>query len=405
MELLMALLYCFHQMFANLPFVSKTLTGNLDFFYALAILGTIFVLFKRKKDISILIICALPIVCYGILQAMFIENLETQKLMVNISKITICISLMILVSRKMNDFKMKKFIHFICRIYLILTPLGILLKSNDYFWRLNDTVNKYSLVRLNLFYIEPSELGFHLSFIVIILMYLIIVEKVRKERCIYIIYMLDCLGLLALSGAYGSSVMLMGTIAFVSFVVLLSKINFKNILVGYGLIIIFTIVTILFVVTKSSIYMRTIDTLNGKDNSNSYRVNVTQKFTSTAVTKTNGIGVGLGNLNTDNTRKIFKATGMTAVVAASYPYFIAEGGVFAIAYLVILLSLLIINVNIKRNMLLANLLLFSFLYQIYGGYFTNPVNWIIYGLILSKWTPDQIENENKIELDVRKEII
>ena len=405
MELLMALLYCFHQMFANLPFVSKTLTGNLDFFYALAILGTIFVLFKRKKDISILIICALPIVCYGILQAMFIENLETQKLMVNISKITICISLMILVSRKMNDFKMKKFIHFICRIYLILTPLGILLKSNDYFWRLNDTVNKYSLVRLNLFYIEPSELGFHLSFIVIILMYLIIVEKVRKERCIYIIYMLDCLGLLALSGAYGSSVMLMGTIAFVSFVVLLSKINFKNILVGYGLIIIFTIVTILFVVTKSSIYMRTVDTLNGKDNSNSYRVNVTQKFTSTAVTKTNGIGVGLGNLNTDNTRKIFKATGMTAVVAASYPYFIAEGGVFAIAYLVILLSLLIINVNIKRNMLLANLLLFSFLYQIYGGYFTNPVNWIIYGLILSKWTPDQIENENKIELDVRKEII
>jgi len=236
-------------------------------------------------------------------------------------------------------------------------------------------------------------------------MYLIIVEKVRKERCIYIIYMLDCLGLLALSGAYGSSVMLMGTIAFVSFVVLLSKINFKNILVGYGLIIIFTIVTILFVVTKSSIYMRTVDTLNGKDNSNSYRVNVTQKFTSTAVTKTNGIGVGLGNLNTDNTRKIFKATGMTAVVAASYPYFIAEGGVFAIAYLVILLSLLIINVNIKRNMLLANLLLFSFLYQIYGGYFTNPVNWIIYGLILSKWTPDQIENENKIELDVRKEII
>ena len=99
-------------MFANLPFVSKTLTGNLDFFYALAILGTIFVLFKRKKDISILIICALPIVCYGILQAMFIENLETQKLMVNISKITICISLMILVSRKMNDFKNEKIYSF-----------------------------------------------------------------------------------------------------------------------------------------------------------------------------------------------------------------------------------------------------------------------------------------------------
>ena len=403
MEMLMALLYCFHQMFANLPFVSATLTGNLDFFYALGILGTIFVLFKRKKDISLLIIAALPIVCYGIIQGMVIDNLDKQKLIVNILKIAICVSLMILVSKKMKDFKLKKFINYICRIYLILTPIGLIFKSNQYFWRLHDTVNKYSLVRLNLFYIEPSELGFHLSFIILILMYLIIKEKVGKERVKYIIYMLDCIGLLALSGAYGSSVMLLGTITFVSFVTILAKLNYKNILVGYGLIMVFTIITILFVVTKSSIYMRTIDTLNGKDSSNSYRVNVTQKFTATAITTTNGIGVGLGNLNTDNTRKVFQATGMTAVVAASYPYFIAEGGIFGIAYMVLILSLLIINVSIKRNMLLANLLLFSFLYQIYGGYFTNPVNWIIYGLILSRWRPEQIELENN--LDTRKEII
>ena len=215
--------------------------------------------------------------------------------------------------------------------------------------------------------------------------------------------MIDCLGLLALSGAYGSSVMLLGTITCVSFVIILARMNFKNILVGYGLIMGFTIITILFVVTKSSIYMRTVDTLNGKDSSNSYRVNVTQKFTTTAVINTNGIGVGLGNLNTDSTRKVFKATGMTAVVAASYPYFIAEGGIFAIVYVVLLLTLFAINVGLKKDMLLANLLLFSFLYQIYGGYFTNPVNWIVYGLILSQWAPDQIELEDN--LNKRKEII
>jgi len=400
MELLMAILYCFHQMFANLPFVSKTLTGNLDFFYALGILGTIFVIFKRKKDISLLIICALPIICYGIIQSMVIENLDMQKLMVNILKIAICVSLMILVSRKMNNFKLKKFIDYICRIYLILTPVAILLMKNDYLWRLHDTINKYSLVRLNLFYIEPSELGFHLSFIIIILMYLIMKEKVRRVSIKYIIYLIDCVILLALSGAYGSSVMLLGTITFISVVTILTKINYKNILVGYGLIMVFTIITILFVVTKSSIYMRTIDTLNGKDDSNSYRVNVTQKFTATAVTNTSGIGVGLGNLNTDNTRKIFKATGMTAVVAASYPYFIAESGYFGISYTVLLLTLLIVNISIKRNWLLANLFLFSFLYQIYGGYFTNPVNWIIYGLILSKWTPEQIELENNLDTGI-----
>ena len=397
MEMLMALLYCFHQMAANLPMVSKTLTGNLDFFYALGILGIIFVIFKRKRDISLLIICAVPIAIYGIVQGMVIENLDMQKLLVNISKITICISLMILVSRKIHDFKIKKFIDYVCRIYIILTPIAMIFSSNEYLWRLHDTINKYSLMRLNLFYIEPSELGFHLSFIIIILMYLIIKEKDRKVNGKYIIYMINCLILLVLSKAYGSSVILLGTISLVSFIVILIKMNFKNILVGYGLIIVFTAITILFIVTKSSMYLRTVDTLNGSDSSNSYRVNVTQEFTSTAITNTNGIGVGLGNLNTDRTRKIFKSTGMTAVVAASFPYFIAESGVFGILYSVLLLLLLTINVGLKKNMLLANLLLFSFLYQIYGGYFTNPINWIIYGLILSKWTPEKIEQENNIE--------
>ncbi|MGH4052356.1 MAG: hypothetical protein ACREVX_13680 [Clostridium sp.] len=391
MEILMALLYSFHQMFAGLPFVSKTLSGNLDLFYALAAFGITFVIFKRKRDISLLIIASLPIVIYGILQGLIIENLDMQKLFVNISKITLCISLMILISARIHDFKIKKFINYVCRIYLILTPIAFIFKSNEYLWRLHDTINKYNLVRLNLFYVEPSELGFHLSFIIIILMYLIIKEKVRKERVKYIIYMIDNIALLILSGAYGSTVMLLGTIAIVSFITIVSKINFKNILVGYGLTIIFTLTIVFFIVTKSSMYMRTIDTLNGKDSSNSYRVNVTQEFTSTAVTKTSGVGVGLGNLNTDNTRKIFKATGMTAVVAASFPYFIAEGGVFGILYLVLLIVFLTINVLFKRNMLLANLFLFSFLYQIYGGYFTNPINWIIYGMILSAWRPEEIE--------------
>jgi hypothetical protein len=197
-------------------------------------------------------------------------------------------------------------------------------------------------------------------------------------------------------------VILLGTILVASFVILLTKVNYKNILVGYGVTIIFTVTIILFIATKSSIYMRTVDTLNGSDSSNSYRVNVTQEFTSAAVTNTEGIGVGLGNLNTDRTRKIFMSTGMTAVVAASFPYFIAEGGIFAILYSVLLLLFLTINVIFKKNMMLASLLIFIFLYQIYGGYFTNPVNWVVYGLILSRWTPEQIELENNI--DVRKEI-
>lgn len=397
MEILMALLYLFHQVFANLPFVSKTLTGNLDLFYALGMIGIIFVIFKRKRDISLLLICALPIAIYGILQGLIIEDLDMQKLLVNISKITICISLMVLSIRKIHDFKIKVFIDYVCRLYIICIPIALIFSKNVYLWRLNDTINKYSLMRLNLFYIEPSELGFHLALIIIMLLYLIIKEKDRKVNGKYIIYLINCTLLLVLSQAYGASVILLGTIFIVLFVIILAKMNYKNILIGYGLTIVFTVTIILFVVTKSSIYMRTVDTLDGSDSSNSYRVNVTQEFTGAAVTNTNGIGVGLGNLNTDRTRKIFMSTGMTAVVAASFPYFIAEGGVFAILYSVLLLLLLAVNVIFKKNMLLTSLLIFMFFYQIYGGYFTNPVNFMVYGLILSRWTPEKMEKENNID--------
>ena len=254
-----------------------------------------------------------------------------------------------------------------------------------------------------MFYIEPSELGFHLALIIIMLMYLIIKEKDSKVNRIYIIYLINCTFLLVLSQAYGASVMLLLTIFIVSFVILLTKMNYKNILIGYGVTIIFTVTIILFIATKSSIYMRTIDTIDGSDSSNSYRVNVTEEFTRAAVANTNGIGVGLGNLNTDRTRKIFMSTGMTAVVAASFPYFIAEGGIFAILYSLLLTIFLGVNVIFKKNILLASLLIFMFLYQIYGGYFTNPVNWFVYGLILSRWTPDRIQEENNI--DVGKGII
>ena len=103
----MALLYVFHQVFANLPFVSKTLTGNLDLFYALSMFLIIFVIFKRKRDISLLIICSLPIVIYGIAQGIIIEDLDMQKLLVNISKITICISLMIVTYGQIHKFKIR----------------------------------------------------------------------------------------------------------------------------------------------------------------------------------------------------------------------------------------------------------------------------------------------------------
>lgn len=99
---------------------------------------------------------------------------------------------------------------------------------------------------------------------------------------------------------------------------------------------------------------------------------------------THFVGVGPGNFNAESTRRWMGALlGWDNWFPNSFLYFFAEGGVLAI--LSVLSGVFYLGkktiISGKKSMLM----LFSFIviYQIPGGYFTNPLNWICYGVLLA----------------------
>jgi hypothetical protein len=85
----------------------------------------------------------------------------------------------------------------------------------------------------------------------------------------------------------------------------------------------------------------------------------------------------------------YSAFGIVEVIANSFMYFITEGGIFAIVYLIGFHIFLLKKINKENIMLKLPLLVFIVFYQIGGGYFTNPLNWIIYGVIAWDNTKDK----------------
>ena len=100
--------------------------------------------------------------------------------------------------------------------------------------------------------------------------------------------------------------------------------------------------------------------------------------------RTHYLGVGLGNMSSEKTGLILDMFGIGTRFSNSFLYLIGEMGIVG---LVLILTITIICIkSIKKDgytLEKIGLLVFITLFQIAGGYFTDPFIWIVYGLILS----------------------
>ena len=111
----------------------------------------------------------------------------------------------------------------------------------------------------------------------------------------------------------------------------------------YGVLLVFFIALLIVLMQiKSPIIMRIIDTLNGKDASNSYRIGVTLDVFRQSFIDYKGLGCGFGNLNTNYFISKYSNLGLVVVVTNSFFYFVIETGIIGmivlIAFIVILLK-------------------------------------------------------------------
>jgi len=372
---------------------SKTVFGgNLDPFYMISPLY-FYENYKNKNKMKRISIIILSMVALALVQWIFNRDMNIVKMIVNMSKIVICITSMLYVIDNYKKIDILKITKLISILFAISIPISVIFYNSSILWRHNDIHNKYTLSRLNLFYLEPSELGFHLAILIIILLGYILISTDIKEKIILmglvitnciVLYMARPLGAIVIV-AFSVLIMLLWDLIYRP-----TKSKFKL----YGCFLLgFLVLAVILILTKSPIAMRIIDTLNGKDASNSYRIGVTLDVFRQSFIDYKGLGCGFGNLNTQNFISKYSYLGLVVVVTNSFFYFIIETGIFGAIVLITFLFVMLKKCIKEKSLIKWGLFTFLVLYQVFAGHFTSGLYWILYGVILSDF--NELDSINK----------
>lgn len=359
---------------------SATFGGNLDPFYLFGIYNFKKILCSNKK-IREFLLFSLPILFISVIQFVFIKNINYTKFFVNIFKIMICISIMLYVKNKNIKINLVDICKKVTFLLVIFTIIAFLFKESSIFWRLNDYTNIYDLRRLQLFYLEPSELGFHIS-ILLILLFSFLLSKKDNKKSIYFLLIINII-ILYFSKSMGAILLLL-----ISLIVMMianiifngSRQNIKKYLnIGFvGLIGI-----VIFFNSNIGMANRIKQTLAGKDGSVNYRVNVSLEVLNKSLKDFDYMGCGFGNLNTTDFISQYQDFKLAQMVVNSYIYFWIETGILGIIYWLILIFYIAKKCIKSKSIIKIGLFTYILLFQFVGSHFTNGLIWLIYGFIIS----------------------
>lgn len=398
MEFFISILYYFKN-FVNINIFgqeAKILQGNIDLFYIIPIL-TILSLYKKKNRLTIInaTIWFYPILFWAIVQFIFNSNIDLYKMIISLIKLFFCLILFNYFKdiKNIKDIDIYKTVIIIGSFYTI-SILPALLFKKSFLWRNNDYINLYTHSRLQLFYTEPSALGCYIGIIIMFLIYFI-VKKIGNKK-LNLILIIGGFYVLFLTSSLGSILSLLIALIIMLGYNLFEKKNYK-ILAIYCLMLIIGFIGLIIIINDNNpIYLRILDIIANKDPSGNYRINITNEILNRSFINSKGIGIGFGNINTSQFRLMYDKYGLVQVIANSFPYFIIETGIFGILYILVIINYIINKLIKNRNMLLIGLFFYIISLQIYGGYFTDTFNWIIYGLIINKKMLDlnKVNNHN-----------
>lgn len=391
-EAIMGFIFSFRQ---SLKFLSKEhmnfLGGNLDMFYIFAPIY-FFQNIKNKNKIFNLLKVAAILFGYGLIQLIFIPHLNLVKMIINILKILVCYLVYLYTKENIHKISLLNIAYYASVILTILTGLSLIFRQSDLFWRFNDGINLFSLTRLQLFYLEPSELGFHLIPLVLIFLTKFLLTKNNKQRIISIIFIILNLIPLYLAkpmGAIGIGGLSILIAIFYDYYLHPNK-NKRNIYI-FAFILSIVFIFILYQL-DSPLIQRVIYTLQGNDGSNNYRIGVSFNVLKESLVDYHFLGCGFGNLHTEAFVSQYTDLGLTTVIVNSFIYFIIETGVLGIAFVTYLIYSLYKNAIRYKSVLKMGLTTFLVVYSFFGGHFTSGLAWTLYGILLSN-----LNDENFID--------
>ena len=184
-----------------------------------------------------------------------------------------------------------------------------------------------------MFYLEPSELGFHLIPLILIFLTNLILSKNKKVKIIsslFIVLNIIPLYLAKPMGAIGIGGLSILVVIIYDYYLRPSKI--KRVIYFCCFVLGIILILVLFKIDFPLI-QRIIYTLQGNDGSNNYRVTVSLNVLKESLIDYHFLGCGFGNLHTSNFISQYTDLGLTTVVVNSFIYFIIETGIFGIIFI------------------------------------------------------------------------
>lgn len=381
-------------------FTSKYLLGrnsNQDIFYLFSAFALCFYIWKRHDKLKLVLKIFLPIPVVTLGMAFLYPDVSKVRCIVFLGKMLLNVTLLVFVAYNCKKWKLGRFVETISIIHGIETIIALLFRNCGLWVTENLISGEASVSRLRLFYTDPGSMAFASGLVLVILVYLLLKEEIVWHYVIGIVVALIDLflsfGVGGITCAVAAIVLMLGMSCFYN--VRKGRKNIvKKIAIGTAVSAVFTIVVF---VLNGTYFGRFNAIIDGTDyNLNTKLFNPLMNLIG-VLEDTQFRGVGFGNGNMPFALDMMNAT---KAYPNSFIRIIAEGCFFGI--LLVVIAILGVGYYCFKygNMMSRALFVYVTLYQMIGGYFTNPTNYFIYGWIIGESLYRKVEITGKCSIKI-----
>lgn len=354
-------------------------SGNTDIFYLFSAFVLCFYLFKRHKKLAYIFYLLIPFAVVSLVMAFTYPWIVIDRVFIFFAKMALNITLMVFVAYNCRRWKMFRFVETIVWIHAIETAIALLFRDSS-LWTPEEFVDGTVVAsRLRLFYIDAGALAFASGLVLVMLIYQIMTEEVFWKQAISAVVMIVDLYLSYGIGGIACAIIAIFSMLCVGFIHKTQKKDLISIKKYKSAALIMVFVAVGTFLINQTYFARIQGIISGTDSLVNKKFVMPLSKLGYVLSNTHYLGVGFGNGNTAFALDLIDSR---IAFPNSFLRIISEGGIIGILLVVICVFGLGYFCFKNGNNIDKALFIYVTLYQMTGGYFTDPTNYFIYGWIL-----------------------
>ena len=354
-------------------------SGNTDIFYLFSAFVLLFYMLKRRDKFIYIVKLLAPFALLTVIMAFVYPWTKVDRTFIFLAKMALNLTLMVFVAYNCRCWKMFRFVETIVCIHGVETVIALFFR-NSALWTPEKFVDGVVYAsRLRLFYMNAGTMAFASGLVLVMLVYQIMTEEVFWKQAIGAVVMLVDLYLSYGIGGISCAFIAIFLMLCVGYMHKAKRGELSALKKYRNASIIVAIITLMALALNHTYVGRIRGIISGTDSLVNQKFFVPLAKLGYVLKKTHFLGVGFGNGNT-----LFALGLIDSDVAFpnSFLRIIAEGGIFG--FLIVIICIFVLGIFCLKNGNNIDKALFTFitLYQMTGGYFTDPTNFFIYGWII-----------------------